>query len=291
MEQVRRQVAFRIARAEGVRLSLHAAPQTIIVPVLLLILTSAPAPLAASQVRVPDGTLIRLELRYDLTTENVEKGDRVEFNVALDVVVNDRVVIPKGSMAWGQVTKVKGAGKKKAKDASVTFLFVGVQTADNQQVSLRLLPTKPKKSDPKDNEVEIDTPIPGLRERVVGASKGREFAAYTNMDVLANAADPQPATSAAARPAGSAPQQTSALTVASSSPGVERVTVECFSIPSGAEILIDGEFYGHTPSILKLTVAPHNLQLHLRGHQTFSQVLNLVPGAGIITVRAALEQR
>lgn len=78
MEQDRREVAFRIAWVERVELSLHAARQTIIVPVLLLILTPAPAPLAASQVRVPDGMLIRLELRYDLTTENVEKGDRVE---------------------------------------------------------------------------------------------------------------------------------------------------------------------------------------------------------------------
>ncbi len=54
--------------------------------------------LHAAQVRVPEGTLVRLKVHADITTENVVKGDRVEFDVAENVAVNDRVVIPKGAV-------------------------------------------------------------------------------------------------------------------------------------------------------------------------------------------------
>jgi hypothetical protein len=71
----------------------------------------------------------------------------------------------------------------------------------------------------------------------------------------------------------------------------ERVTVECFSIPTGAEILIDGDFYGHTPSILKLTPATHRLEFQMPGYRPYSQTLRLAPGSGITTIRATLEKR
>jgi hypothetical protein len=54
--------------------------------------------LHAAQVRVPEGTLVRFTLHNDLTTENAAKGGRVEFDVAENVAVNDRVVIPKGAV-------------------------------------------------------------------------------------------------------------------------------------------------------------------------------------------------
>ncbi len=71
----------------------------------------------------------------------------------------------------------------------------------------------------------------------------------------------------------------------------ERITVECFSDPSAADILIDGEFYGNTPSILKVRVGKHELEIQLSGYKTYSIPLNLEPGAGLRTIHASLEQR
>jgi len=87
-------------------------------------------------------------------------------------------------------------------------------------------------------------------------------------------------------------------TSAASSPGqsgvrlanAERVRVECFSDPSAADILIDGEFYGNTPSILKIPVGKHALEIQLSGYKTYSMPLILEPGTGIRTIRASLEQ-
>ena len=67
--------------------------------------------------------------------------------------------------------------------------------------------------------------------------------------------------------------------------------MECFSDPSGAEILIDGEFYGNTPSILKLPVGRHELEIQLSGYKTYAIPLILQSGAGMRTIRAPLEQK
>lgn len=69
------------------------------------------------------------------------------------------------------------------------------------------------------------------------------------------------------------------------------VTVECFSVPSGADILIDGDFYGNTPSILKLPVGKHRLRFILSGYAVFSQELELTAGSTLRTVRAELEKK
>jgi hypothetical protein len=67
--------------------------------------------------------------------------------------------------------------------------------------------------------------------------------------------------------------------------------VECFSDPSAADILIDGEFYGNTPSILKVPVGKHELEIQLSGYKTYAIPLILEPGTGIRTIRASLEQK
>jgi hypothetical protein len=72
---------------------------------------------------------------------------------------------------------------------------------------------------------------------------------------------------------------------------VERIKVECFSDPTAADILIDGEFYGNTPSILKVPVGKHTLEIQLAGFKTHSLPLILQPGTGIRTIRASLEPK
>lgn len=72
---------------------------------------------------------------------------------------------------------------------------------------------------------------------------------------------------------------------------VDRVTVECFSDPSGAEIVLDDEYYGNTPSILKLLPATRRLELKMPGYKTYSQSLDLTQGGAFRTVRGSLEKK
>jgi hypothetical protein len=70
----------------------------------------------------------------------------------------------------------------------------------------------------------------------------------------------------------------------------EYVTVECFSDPLGADILIDGEFHGNTPSILKLPPGRHEFEYQLFGYKAYTETLTLTPGSVIRTLRVPLEK-
>jgi hypothetical protein len=66
--------------------------------------------------------------------------------------------------------------------------------------------------------------------------------------------------------------------------------VECFSDPLGADILIDSEFHGNTPSILKLLPGKHEFEYQLFGYKAHTETLALTSGSIIRTVRVALEK-
>ena len=251
--------------------------------------------LSAAQVRVPDGTLVRLKLHADITTENVVKGDRVEFDVAENVMLSNRVVIPKGAVARGVVTNVKGAGKKKAKDAAVTFRFVAVRAADNQEIPLRVMPTKSRKGEASESEMEINTPIPGLRERMIGAEAGKDFAAYTDTDALINVPE-VPSTSAAASGATAPGGQPAAAPGSAAQPAIpavvlppEEAYVDFNSNPMGADIVINGTSRGNTPLRLQVPPGRHVIEIRLAGYRTWTR--NMVVDSGSKpSVRATLEK-
>jgi hypothetical protein len=263
--------------------------------VLLLLFV---APLRAAQIRVREGQLIRVKLHSVLTTENVEKEDSIDFDVSEDLVVNNYVVIAKGAPARGKVIRIKGAGKKKAKDASVTFRFMSVHAVDNKEIPLRVIPYKSKKSDPKDNEVEANSVIPGLAERMVGAEKGREYFAYTDAGAVVNTSQEagQAAAStptAPAQPFQAAPQAVpQAVQPAPSAPapmGGEQATVEFNSNPAGADIMVDGTFRGNTPSTLPVAGGRHVIELRLAGYRVWTRTMMVEPGSHP-TVRSTLEK-
>ena len=249
------------------------------------------APVSAAQVRLREGTLVRLKLLYNVTTENVVKGDRVEFDVAENVVVNDRIVIQKGAPAWGQVVEVKGAGKKRAKDASVTFRFMAVKTMDNQQIAIRVLPTKPRKADSHDNEIKENSLIPGMSDRTIGAEKGRDYAAYTDSEAVVNAPDSAPVSQRAGDASAGGPKGTVAPPKPEPSPPPppEEAYVDFKSNPPGADVNIDGRFHGNTPTRLSLPPGKHLIEIRLAGHRTWIRNMVVDPGSKP-SVRATLDQ-
>jgi hypothetical protein len=211
------------------------------------------------RVFLTEGMFVLVRLKADLASDQVAEGMRVDFEVALPVVIQGMTVIPVGAAAWGAVQSVK-------KGKFVKFDIEGVQLPDGTNVKLR---SGQKGS--KNSLVKADSKLKGG----VGAPKGAEYAACVDEGTeVAVSAAPGIPTPAAPRVA-----------------NVERVTVMCFSDPSGADILIDGDFYGNTPSILKVPVGKHELEVGLSGYKTFATPLILRPGEAVRTVRAKLEQK
>jgi hypothetical protein len=286
---------------------------------MLLVWMLIPSCLAFGQrVRLLEGTPVRVRLKADLVSDQVEEGARVDFEVARPVLVQGMLAIPVGAVAWGAVQSVK-------KGKFIKFDIEGVRLPDLTDVKLRSVGAGGK--NPGQDQIKVDSHFNG----VIGAAKGTTYTAYVDESrevaasgSLSNPAvaappsaaptpPPSPAQVGASGPSTVTPGVTSAAPAAppavtapaapaispSVSPGqsagapanVERVSVECFSDPSAADILIDGEFYGNTPSILKVPVGKHELEIQLSGYKTYAVPLILQPGTGIRTIRASLEPK
>ena len=260
--------------------------------VFIFVCLSTPTP--AAEVIVVQGKMVRLKLHDVLTTENVMKGDPIAFDVAEDVVVASHVVIQKGAPASGKVVAVKGAGKRNAKDASVTFEFVSVQSVDNQPIKLRKLPDRRKKTESKENEVEANDPLPGYAQRVIGAEKGKEYVAYVDASITVNAPDtpvaappieavapsqPPPAASQEGAQSTSAGRQMPAAAAPIAPTPEEQALVTFDSNPPGADILIDGVLVGNTPSRLHVDAGHHIIQLRIGGYTSWTRETVIGPGS------------
>jgi hypothetical protein len=75
---------------------------------LLVTLLLAPTPMRAQDhAIIPAGTRLTVRLNEDLSTENRRKGSRFSARVEKPVMVNGRVLVPVGAMAYGTILEVK----------------------------------------------------------------------------------------------------------------------------------------------------------------------------------------
>ncbi|HET7840023.1 MAG TPA: PEGA domain-containing protein [Terriglobia bacterium] len=235
-----------------------------------LLLGATSAKLYGVQVRVPEGTLVSLTLRFDVTTENVVKGDRVEFDVSDNVVIDDEIAIPQGARAWAMVAKVRGEGKKDAKDAAVTFHLMGVKAADGQTIPIRLMPSKSRKPGPTDNDIEESSAIPGSGPRQVGAPKGKQYAAYTDSEAFVNVATKPAAPSTAA---------VAPVVVTPVAEPPQPASVDFRSDPPASDVVIDGSSVGVTPMTQQLSPGLHDIEIHAKGYQNWMRKMRVEPGS------------
>jgi hypothetical protein len=261
--------------------------------------------LYGQRVTIPDGQPVRVRLKADLVSTRVREGDSVLFEVAQPVVVRGMVGIPAGSLAWGAVQSVK-------EDKVIKFDIVRVRLPDQTEIRLRCLREKSKKA--INDELKVDSKF----GRTVGAARGTEFTAYVDEAISVEGtaatsyapppaptprpAAPSPAPAGVApatpQPAAPAPVPQPAAVAPASQPATaapaapaEPVTLECLSDPTGADVLIDDEFRGTTPSILKLPPGKHHLEFQLSGYKVYSRDLDLKSGMGIQPIRASLEKK
>jgi hypothetical protein len=267
-----------------------------------LVIACAGSIVQAQAARLTDGTAVHVRLTADLLSSQAAVGARVDLEVSQPVMLHGAVAIPAGTTAWGGVQEVK-------KGKVLRFDIEGLRLPNLEVVKLRCSTLKTAKV--VKDELKVETQVNGD----LGAPKGSEFTAYLDQDVNvelteapatpapvatpAPAPAPTPAPKPVAVPAtpAPAPQTVPAPAAAPVTPAApaaqpgEYITVEFFSDPLGADILIDDEFHGSTPSILKIVPGSHRVEFRLMGYKARSQPLNLPPGSPLRTVRMPLEKQ
>ena len=255
-----------------------------------------------------DGTAVTLRLGRSLSSADAHAGDRVDFEVAEEVSVNRIVVIPKDSPASGIVItahKKRRMGRAGKLDVNID----SVQLADGEKATLRAV---------KESQGGSHTGIMAggmvatslivwpaapvfllMHGKDVTIPKGTEVTAYISGDVKLDIAKFQPAPLVPAAPPVPATQQVPTASPAATpnaghtdpvSPDqAAAAELEVSSTPDGADIEIDGNFVGSTPSTVGVAAGPHQLSLKKAGFKPWERKITV--SNGHIKIDATLESQ
>jgi hypothetical protein len=226
-----------------------------------------------------DGTPIKLRLSQTVSSADAHVNDLVEFEVLEDVMVGDAVVIPKGATALGTVTEAVPK-RRMARGGKLEIVMDSVRLSDGQKAPLRAV--KEAKGGGHTGGMTVGIvataivfwPAAPLFLLVHGKDitfpKGTDVPTFINGDMKLDPAKFQQAQGGSIQPA---------VTSASSNLAIS-------STPVGADIYVDQNFVGNTPSTVSVPSGKHSVSVRKTGFQDWVRDMNLSGGA--ITLNAEL---
>jgi PEGA domain len=222
-----------------------------------------------------NGTRIKLKLDEILSSADAQIGQTVKFDIAEEVRVGDVIVVPKGGLVCATV--IKAEHKKIFGHCGKVTLSTSLRLADGNEVPLSTV----LDGGPGDHELcrVINTvgtifPIVPLPGKDITMQEGTEVTAVVNGDV----------------PLKMAKFQRSSLPQAAGAPvGTENTTLEITSSPPGAEIELDGNYRGDTPSSIAVPPGDHMLKISKPGYKPWERRIKTTSGS--VKIVAGLEQQ
>ena len=113
---------------------------------------TTPDPLPLTEVKVPDGTEVEVQLKNTASGEELKVGDIVDFSVVRPVVVNGVTIIDKDAPARARITTAKKAGRW-GHAGKLEWAMQDVQAIDGSRVPTRF--TKRSIGDSKGGTVAV----------------------------------------------------------------------------------------------------------------------------------------
>ncbi|WP_109489121.1 PEGA domain-containing protein [Occallatibacter savannae] len=228
-----------------------------------------------------DGTPIKLRLSQSISSAEAKVGQEVPFEVIEEVKVDDAIVLPKGATAIANVTEAehkKSMGRAGKLNVAISY----ARLADSEKVALRAV-----------KEAKGGGHVGAMTGAIVATSivffpaaplflfihgkditipQGTEITAFVDGDMHLDMAR------FGAAPAAPGP------TV----PSVAQAILAIASTPAGADIELDGNFVGNTPSSVNLTSGSHQVVVKKKGFVDWTKTLNVT--GGTVNLTAELEQ-
>jgi hypothetical protein len=232
-----------------------------------------------------DGTPVKLRLSRNMSSADAKTGETVDFEVLEDVKIGEIVIIPRGGVALATVTEAKPRGRF-GKGGKLDINIDSVRLVSGEKIALRAVKeTKGGSSTGVMTGAIVATSIiffPAapfflfMKGKDIAIPKGTEITAYVSGDA---SLDPKKFTSQNG--------QTTSIVGTTNTTDFSSISVK--SAPDGAEILVDGNFAGSTPSTLQLKSGEHTISVKKAGYVLWKRTITLSAG-GNITVDAALEK-
>ena len=241
---------------------------------------------ASNKFVLDDGTPIKLRLNRNLSSADAKTGDNIDFEVLEEVKVNDVVVIPKGNIAIGTVTDAEHK-KRMARGGKLDIEIDYVKLADGEKAAIRAVKeTKGGGHTGAMTGAIVATSLvvwPAapfflfMHGKDTTIPKGTEITAYVNGNMPLDPVKFTPVASSFAA-SSTVPSQSTAT----------NAELEITSNPAGAEIAVDGNFVGDTPSELSVAAGVHTITISKHGYKPWERKLTV--SSGKVTVAAELEQ-
>jgi hypothetical protein len=227
-----------------------------------------------------DGTAIKMRLAETISSADAKTGQQVPFEVTEEVVVQGVTVISKGAPALATVTEAQSK-RNMGRGGKLNVNIDSVRLMDGEKVQLRAV--KDSKGGGHVGAMTgamIATTIvffPAaplflfMKGKDITIPKGTEVTAFVQGDMkLETAKFVAPTVGPASAPANA----------------MASVSVE--SNVAAADIEVDGNFVGSTPSKVEVAPGSHTITVKKKGYQSWTRTMN-VSGIGA-KVNAELEQ-
>jgi len=241
----------------------------------------APSAAAPAPHTLLDGTPVKLRLAQTISSADAKVGQEVPFEVVDEVRVDDIVVLPKGGTAIANVTAAepkRRMGRGGKLDMSISY----ARLVDGEKLAMRAV--KEGKGGSHTGAMTgaiVATSLivwPAapfflfMHGKDISIPSGTEITAFIDGDMRLDMGrfGGAPAT-----------QTASALNGGQASLSID-------STPPGADIEVDGNYVGSTPSTVSVAPGSHDITVKKKGFSTWNRKMNVT--GGTVHVSAELER-
>ena len=256
---------------------------------------AAPGPLAAcKQPCLEDGTPIKLRIAQTVSSADAHVDDRVEFEVLEEVRIQDVLIIPKGGIALGTVTEAQPK-RRMARGGKLEIVMDSVRLADGEKAALRA--TKGGNGGGHTGAMTAGIVATALvcivcaplfllmHGKDITIPKGTEIPTFVNGNMPLDSAKFQQAAPPAQQ--AQANQPSSDVPPSSASQASNDAQLEVTSNPSGADVELDGNFVGNTPSSIGVSPGDHTISVKKAGYKFWERKIKV--SSGKVNISAELE--
>jgi hypothetical protein len=249
---------------------------------------AAPASAAAAPKGfvLENSTPVRLRINRTVSSADAHVGDTIDFEVLEDVSINGTLVVPKGGLAFATVTEAQPK-RRMARGGKLDINIDYVKLVDDEKAALRAV--KDLKGGGHTGAMVggmVATSIvffPAapfflfMHGKDITIPKGTEITAYVNGDMKLDISKFQPE---------QAPQDV-ATNPPAAIPASAKLQLE--SDPSGADIEVDGNFVGNTPSDVQVAEGDHAITVKKAGFKDWQRTVKVSAGSNV-RLNAELEK-
>jgi hypothetical protein len=223
-----------------------------------------------------------------VSSADAHVNDRVQFEVLEEIKVSGMVVIPKGGIAWANVTEAEPK-RRMARGGKLEIVMDSVRLADGEKAALRA--TQEAKGGGHTGAMTAGIVATGLiffpaapfflfmHGKDITIPQGTEVPTFVDGNFQLDLTKFQPNNGTVA--------QAPPVDTQSSSAAAGTAEVSITSNVSGADIEIDGAFVGSTPSTLTVPSGPHTIDVKKAGYATWECKMQVTGGK--IAVSADLQ--